>query len=107
MQTTLLAIGVLGFLLWWGGYFWAMRIAWQAGARQLGIMVAAGVAGVCGCFGLPILAYFWSKVQTHTMAAVVDGPDDAPVPVHMKMYRYAAGIAIVGLVIQLVVGRLL
>lgn len=84
-----LAVALAGFVLWWAGYYAAMAV------------------GVCGCFGLPILAYFWTKVQSHTQATVMDGDDDAPIPPHMRHYQIAAAIAIVGLVIQLVAGRMM
>lgn len=106
-MSTELALGILGFVLWWGGYYAAMTIAWKAGFQQLGVMIAAAAAGICGCFGLPILAYFWAKVQSKTFAAITDGPDDAPVPQHMNHYRYAAGVAIVGMVLQVVAGRMM
>ncbi len=102
-----LIVALAGFVLWWAGYYAAMAVVWRSGAREVGIMVAAGAAGVCGCFGLPILAYFWTKVQSHTLATVMDGDDDAPIPSHMRHYQIAAAIAIVGLVIQLVAGRMM
>lgn len=106
-MSTELAIGIVGFVLWWGGYYAAMTIAWRAGFKQLGIMIAAAAAGICGCFGIPILAYFWSKVQSKTFATIMDGADDAPVPPHMNHYRIAAAVAVIGLVLQLVAGQMM
>ena len=106
-MTTAHYLGLAGFLLWWGGYYAAMTVAWRAGFRQLGVMIAAAAAGVCGCFGIPIIAYFWAKVQSKTYATIIDGPDDAPVPPHMRHYQVAVGIAIVGMVLQVVASRMM
>lgn len=102
-----LAIGILGTLLFWGGYYGGMVVAWRAGVRNGVLYAVAAVMGICGCFGLPLLAFFWSEVQKRTFALVEAQPDDAPPPPHMNRYRILAGVAGVGLVLQILGGNLI
>lgn len=102
-----LIVGGLGFLLWWGGYYAAMVVAWRAGVRGLGLMVGAAAMGICGCGGIPILGYFWSKVQSKTFEAINEAPDDAPVPRHLPRFQASAAVAVVGMALQLAGGYML
>ncbi len=102
-----LAIGILGMLLFWGGYYGGMLVAWRAGVRNGALYAVAAVMGICGCFGLPLLAFFWSEVQKRTFALVEAQPDDAPPPPHMNRYRILAAVAAVGLVLQILGGNLI
>lgn len=100
-------IGILGTLLFWGGYYGALAVAWRAGVRNGVLFAVAVVMGICGCFGVPLLAYFWSEVQKRTFALVEAQPADAAPPAHMRHYGTVAAVAVVGLVLQILGGNLI
>lgn len=98
-----LAVFVVGILLFWGGYYVALVTAWRAGVRGVGTVIAL-MAGLCCCGGVAVLAVHWDKIQKQTFEAIANGGDAVALGARLSRFKIAAGVAVIGMVLQLFAG---
>lgn len=103
-----MGLGAFSFVLFWIGYYWAIAIGWRAGVGRAGLIVA-GIVGVCGCFGLPIIAWIWRETERRQLELLGGDPniDVTRARRERSMLQIAIALAALGFVGQIVVGRLM